>query len=213
MRYLIGLLFTSLTMCSSGQSLNSTFIQGLVIDSKIKEEAKINIKDLKELEDIKLGMQIYESKVAMEFYENDSLILSTMDNPKSIISKSFYYWRGDTLTIDGGIGLAVVGGFSLKLVTNKATVYHLVSSDESPLYAYGETTDIIHRLDVPCRDFKVVLSELPKKDMGLTIYGYVEFESDKYFSRQGIKDGKEIGPRKKLRANMKMYFRSSQIDL
>ena len=192
--------------------MNSTFIDGLVINPKIKEEARTNIKDLKELDDINLGMQIYESKVAVEFYENDSLIISTMDNPQSIISKSFYYWRGDTLTIDAGIGLAVGSGFSLKVITNKATVYHMVSSDESPQYAYGETTDIIHRLDVPCYNFKAVLSELPEKGRNQTIYGYVEFESGKYFSRQRIKDGKEMGPRKKQRTNMKMYFRSSPFD-
>jgi len=213
MKYLIGLLFISLTIYSRGQSLNSTFIEGLTVNPMIKEEAKTNIKDLKEFEGGKLGIQIYESKVAIEFYENDSLILSTMDNPKSIISKSFYYWRGDTLTIDGGIGLAVGAGFSLKLVTNKATVYHMVSSDESPLYAYSETSDIIHRLDVPCLNFKVVLSELPEKGGNQTVYGYVEFESDKFYSRQRIKDGKEIGPRNKLRSNMKMYFKSSPVDL
>jgi len=213
MKYLLGLFFAGLTIYSLGQVKNSNDIEGLTINSKIMEEAKKNIKDLKELEDLNVGMQIYESKVAIEFYENDSLILSTMNNPKSIISKSFYYWRGDTLTVDGGIGLAVGAGFSIKLIMNKATVYHMVSSDEFPLYAYGETTDIIYRLDVPCRDFTVVLSELPKRGGKQIIYGYVEFESDKYFTRQRIEDGKEIGPRKKSRSNMKMYFRSGPSDL
>lgn len=213
MRYLIGLFFASLTIYSLGQTKKSNDIEGLKINPKIEEEAKKNIKDLKELEDLNVGMQIYESKVALEFYENDSLILSTMDNPKSIISKSFYYWKGDTLVVDGGIGLAVGAGFSIRLIMNKATVCHMVSSDESPMYAYGETTDIIYRLDVPCRDFVVVLSELPKKGGKQIIYGYVEFTSDTYFTRQGIEDGKEIGPRKKSRSNMKMYFRSGPADL
>lgn len=204
---------TILTICSFGQTRNSNDIEGLIVNPEIKKEAENNIMDLEDFKDINLGMQIYETKVAIEFYENDSLILSTMDNPKGIISKSFYYWTGDTLTIDGGIGLAVGAGFSLKLVTNKATVYHMISSDEFPMYAYGETTDIIHRLNVPCLTFKVVLSELPeKKDRNQIIYGYVEFESDKYFARQSIEDGKEIGPRKKSRANMKMYFRSGLLE-
>src|SRR5690606_37399627 len=155
----------------------------------------------------------YESKVTIEFYENDSLILSTMDSPKDIISKSFYYWRGDTLVIDGGIGLAVGSGFSLRLIKNKATVYHMVSSDESPMYAYSETSDIIHRLDVRCQNYMAIISKLPQKDGNEIIYGYVEFESDDYFTRQGIEDGKEMGLRSKSRSKMKMYFRSGQLKM
>jgi hypothetical protein len=152
MKYLIVLLFTSLTIYSFGQVKNSNEIEGLSIDANIKKDAEENIKDLKDFEKINRGIQIYESKVALEFYENDSLIVSTWDNPKSIISKSFYLWKGDTLTIDGGIGFAVGAGFSLKLVKNKATVCHMLSSDDSPAYAYGDKTDL--RVPIFSRDKK-----------------------------------------------------------
>ena len=92
---------------------NSKDVEGLVINPSIKKEAEDNIKDLKEFEHLNRGIQIYESKVTLEFYENDSLVLSTNDNPKSIVSKSFYLWTGDTLTIDGEIGLFGGGGFSI----------------------------------------------------------------------------------------------------
>jgi hypothetical protein len=213
MKYLIGLFFASLTIYSFGQTKNSNDIEGLTINPSIKKEAEENIKDLKDFEKLNRGIQIYESKVKFEFYENDSLIASTNDNPKSIISKSFYLWRGDTLSIDGGIGLFGGGGFSIKLVKNKATVYHMLSSDEFPTYAYGEKTDLIYRLEVPCHDIKVILSGLPKKGENQIIYGYVEFKSDNYFAGQGTIDGKEVEPRTKSRSNMKMYFRSGQFDL
>lgn len=211
MRYLIGLLFTSLTIYSVGQTTNSNSIEGLTINANIKKEAEQNIQDLKDSD--KVGIQLYQSKVNLEFYENDSLIVSTRGNPKSIISKSCYLWRGDTLIVDGGIGLFVGAGFSLKLIGNKATVYHMVTSDDSPTHAYGENTDLVYRLEVPCHDVKVVLSELPAKRGNQIIYGYVEFKSEYYFTRQETIEGKEIGPRKKTRANMKMYFRSGPICL
>lgn len=212
MKYLTKLVFACLVINSSGQTTSSIHIEGLIIDLKIKGEVEAGIKDLDELKDINLGMEIYETKVSIEFYEDDSLIFSTSDRPKGIISKAFYYWRGDTLTIDGGIGLAVNAGFSIRIVGNTAMVYHMVSSDESPQYAYSETTEIRHRLDVPCFNYKAVLSELPEKGKGQTIYGYIEFQSKNYFSRGRIKDGSEIERRKKLRSNMKMYFRSRLTD-
>jgi hypothetical protein len=195
-----------LTIYSFGQGKNSNDVEVLTIDSNIKKEAEKNIKDLKDFEKLNLGIQIYESKVALEFYENDSLILSTWDNPKSIISKSFYLRKGDTLSIDGGIGIAVGAGFSLKLINNKATVYHMLSSDDYPTLAYGETTDLIYRLEVPCHDVKVVLSGLPEKGGNQIIYGYVEFKSDNSFSRQGEIDGKEVEPRKKIKVEYENVF-------
>jgi len=211
MKYLIGLLFTSLTIYSFGQTKNSNDIEGLTINANIKKEAEQNIQDLKDSD--KVGIQLYQSKVNLEFYENDSLIVSTSESPKSILSKSCYLWRGDTLIVEGGIGLFVGAGFLLKLIGNKATVYHMVTSDESPTHAYGEKTDLVHRLEVACQDVKIVLSGLPVKGENQIIYGYVEFKSDNYFTRQGTIEGKEIGPRKKSRANMKMYFRSGPVCL
>lgn len=213
MKYLIGLFFTALTIYSVGQTKDSDKIDGLTIDPSIKKKAEENIKDLKEFEKLNNGIQIFESRATLEFYENDSLIYSTNDTPKNIISKSFYLWRGDTLFIDGGIGLFGGGGFSIQLVKNKATVYHMLSSDEFPTYSYGEKTDLIYRLEVPCHDIKVILSGLPKKGEKQIIYGYVEFKSDNYFAGQGTLDGKEVEPRKKSRSNMKMYFRSGLFDL
>jgi hypothetical protein len=206
-------IFLLLTICSCGQTSTTKTIDGLVINPKVKIDAERNIKDSKDFEKISQGFQIYENMVTMELYENDSLILSTKDNPKNIVFKSFYFWRGDTLFIDGGIGLFGGGGFSIQIINDKATVYHMLSSDEFPTYAYEEKSKLIDRLEVPCRDRKVILSEVPKQGNNKVIYGYVEFKSDNYFTSQGTVDGKEFRPRKKSRANMKMYFKSGEVKL
>src|SRR5688572_8974390 len=202
-----------MTIYSCGQTSTTKAIDGLVINPQVKIEAERNIKDSKDFEKINQRFQIYENMVTMEFYENDSLILSTKDNPKNIIFKSFYFWRGDTLIIDGGIGLFGGGGFSIQIVNDKATVYHMLSSDDFPTYAYGEKTELIDRLEVPCNDVKLILSEIPTKGKKTAIYGYVEFKSDNYFTSQGAVDGKEFQPRKKSRSNMKMYFRSGEVEI
>lgn len=211
--YLLTLFLLSVTIYSCGQTSGTKTIDGLVINPQIKFEAEKNIKDIKDFEKVNQGFQIFENMVTMEFYENDSLILSTQDNPKSIMFKSFYLWSGDTLVIDGAIGLFGGGGFSVQIVNNKATVYHMLSSDDFPTYAYGEKTKLLDRLEVPCNDVKVILSEIPTKDKSNVIYGYVEFKSDNYFTSQGTTDGKEFKPRTKSRSNMKMYFRSGEVRI
>ena len=213
MKYLIGLILISLTLSSCGQS-NS--INGLTIDPEIKTEAEKHFKSVGEYDKINtsdIGFQIFKNSLEFDFYENDSLIVSTHGKPKAILFKSFYLWKGDTLIIDGAIGLFGGSGFSIQVVNGKATVYHLLSSDDFPTYAYGETTEIIFRLDVPCHHTKAIVSEIPTKGTGKVIYGYVEFESEHYYSTNGAVGGKEVEPRTKARSNMKVYFKSGELKL
>ena len=58
-------------------------------------------------------------------------------------------------------------------------------------------------------DIKIILSDVPNKTKKQVIYGYVEFKSADYFSSSGSIDGKEILPRKRQRANMRIYFNST----
>ena len=206
----------TLTLCSCGQSRQES-TNGFIIDPSIKGEAEDNFKSAsekyEEINDSNVGFQIFENYLEFEFYENDSLILSTEGHRRGVLFKSFYMWEGDTLTIDGLLGLFGGGGFALKIINGKATVYHMLSSDDFPTYAYGENTELIDRLEVPCHDTKAVVSEIPIKGAGKNIYGYVEFKSEHYFTSQGTADGKEYRPRKKSRANMKMYFKSGELKL
>lgn len=210
MKYLVGLLFVSMVICSCGQTKKSNNIEGITISPQIKDEAEKNFKRLEDYDELTHGFQMFKNNVTFEFYENDSLILSSEVKQKSVLFKSFYLWKGDTLLIDGGIGLFGGGGFSIQIIKGKATVYHMLSSDESPLYAYGEKTQLLDRLEVPCHDVKAILSAIPEKGKGTIIYGYVEFKSDSYYVREGIVDGKEFEPRKRCRANMKIYFKSGE---
>ena len=127
--------------------------------------------------------------------------------------KSFYLWKGDTLTIVGVFGLFGGIGFGIDIYKNNATLYHILSSDDFPSYAYKERDSLIYRLEVPCTDTKIVLSEIPDSTKKQVIYGYIEFKSGSYFASSGSADGHEILPRQKLRNNMKLYFKSGKLNL
>jgi len=230
MKYSIGLALVGLIFWSCVQSNTVTeksdnvseqsdtiTIRGLAISSSIKADAETHFATAGEYENINTsnaGFQLFENSLEFEFYEGDSLIVSTQGTPRPMLFKSFYIWQGDTLTIDGAIGLFGGGGFSIKIINGKATVYHMLSSDDFPAYAYGEKTKLIYRLEVPCHNTKAIISEIPTKGSGKIIYGYVEFKSDDYYTSQGTsEDGEEYKARKKSRSNMKMYFKSGELKI
>ena len=201
-----------LTLTACGQTKNSNTINGLTIDPNIKNEVEKHIESSKELDIFKDKMQVYMNSGFIESYQNDSLIFSSQTQKSKAPFKSFYLWKGDTLSIDGAFGLFGGVGFGIDIYKNNATLYHMLSSDDSPSYTYKEKDSLIFRLEVPCTDTKIILSEIPDSTKKQIIYGYVEFKSGNYYASSGSADGQEILPRQKLRNNMKLYFKSSKLD-
>lgn len=212
-KYLIIIITFCSTLCSCGQSTKDNLTGVLTIDPSIKTEVEKIISP----SEFGAGLDkilIYNNLMLVDFYEDDILNVSLQEqDKKSTIFKSFYYWQGDTLAIDGAFGLFGGTGFSLKIVKDKATLYHLLASDEFPTYAYREKDSLIFRLEVPCTNTKIILSEIPDSSKNQIIYGYVEFKSGDYYASSGSADGQEMMPRKKQRANMKVYFKSAKLDL
>ena len=207
-KYLILFFVFCSTFCLYGQSSK------LIIDPNIKNEVEKRITSIPEFDKQNMSL-IYQNIMSLNFYENDSLIVSIKEeDDKKMIFKSFYYQMSDTLCIDGAYGLFGGAGFSIKIKSNEeASLFHMLASDEFPSYAYNESDSLIFRLEVPCKDTKIILSEIPDKTNKGIIYGYVEFKSADYYSTIGYVDGQEILPRRKQRADMKIYFKSSYIDL
>jgi hypothetical protein len=212
-RNLIAIFHFCLTLTACGQTKNSGNIKGLIIDPNIKIEVEKHIENSKEFDAFKDKMQVYANPIFVESYQNDSLIFSSNDKKNKQIFKSFYFWKGDTLTIDGAFGLFGGIGFGIDIYKSNATLFHILSSDDFPSYAYNENDSLIFRLEVPCADTKIILSEIPDSTKKQIIYGYVEFKSGTYYASSGSADGHEILPRQKLRNNMKIYFKSGKLDL
>ena len=197
---------SSLSLCAQTKVSNS-----FTIDTSIRAEVKKRMENSKDFSALKDDMQIYNNPVLAEFYENDKLMFTSKDKKINRVFKSFFYWENDTLKFDGAFGLFTGLGFTIEIYKNNALLYHLVSSDESPIYSYKEKGSLISRLEVPCTDTKIVLSEMPDSTQTQVVYGYVEFKSGNYYASNGAVNGVEESPRKKLRANMKIYFKSSML--
>lgn len=212
-KYLIIVIIFCSTLYSCGQSTNGKSIGELTIDPNIKTEVEKNITP----SEFGVGQEnnlIYNNRMLLDLYENDKLSISLKEQDnKSTVFKSFYFWQDDTLRIDGAFGLFGGTGFSIKIIKEKATLYHMLASDDFPSYAYKEKGSLIFRLEVPCSETKILLSEIPDSIKNQTVYGYVEFKSGDYYASSGSADGKEILPRKKQRANMRIYFKSVKLDL
>ena len=209
--FIIIIAFCSI-LCSCGQSTKNNSANGLTIDPNIKAEVEKNISP-SELGAGQDKILIYNNRMLIDFYENDqpNISLKEQDN-KSTIFKSFYYYQGDTIGIEGAFGLFGGTGFTVKIIKGKPILYHMLASDDFPSYAYNEKDSLTWRLEIPCTDTKIVLSEIPDSTKKQIVYGYVEFKSGDYYASSGSVDGQEILPRKKQRANMRIYFKSAYIE-
>jgi hypothetical protein len=210
--YLIIIIAICSTLFSCGKSTKDNSTNGLIIDPSIKAEVEKNISPL-HFGAWQDNFLIYTNRMLIDFYEDDKLKISLKEQDnKSTIFKSFYYWQGDTLVIDGAFGLFGGSGFTIKIVKANATLYHMLASDDFPTYAYNERDNLTWRLEIPCTETKIVLSEIPDSTKKQIVYGFVEFKSGDYYARNSSADGQEILPRKKQRANMRIYFKSAYIE-
>ena len=200
---------TLIAFSSCGHTNSSGNIKGLTIDPDIKKEVEKYITESELEKGPSPANGLYVNTFIGDVYEDDKPVAWLKgSSEKKTAFKSFYYWVGDTLEIDGAFGMFTSFGFSIKVAKGKATVFHLLSADENPYYAYHEKDSLLFRLEVPCTDTKIILSALPVPAKEQTIFGYVEFKSDDYYQSSGSVDGQEILPRNKERANMKIYFKS-----
>ncbi|MCH5720545.1 hypothetical protein [Niabella hibiscisoli] len=211
-RNTIAIFLFCLTLSACRQIKNFETINGLTIDPNIKSEVEKHIETSKEYEMFGDKMQVYLNSGEIQSYENDSLIFTTKIGKNKTPFKSFYLWHNDTLTIDGAYGIWGGSGFGIEIVNNKARLYHMLSSDDFPTYAYNEKDSLIFRLEVPCTDTKITLSEIPDSTKKQIIYGYIEFKSENFYSSSGSENNQEILPRRKIRNNMKLYFKSGYLN-
>lgn len=212
-KYLIIITTFCSILSARAQTTKDNSTAGLTIDPNIRTEVEKNI-TISEFGAGQDKILIYNNRMLLDFYEDDKLSISLKEQDnKSTVFKSFYYWQGDTLGIDGAFGLFGGTGFSIKIVKGKTTLFHMLASDEVPSYAYNQKDSLIFRLEVPCTNTKIILSEIPDATKKQVIYGYVEFKSGDYYSGSGEADGQEILPRNKQSANMKIYFKSAYLDI
>ncbi|MGB5821069.1 MAG: hypothetical protein WBG90_16405 [Saonia sp.] len=62
---------------------------------------------------------VYENVLFANFYEKDSLVVSTVEKERIMPFKSFYYVQNDTISINGACGLFGGFRFSIEFVEDK----------------------------------------------------------------------------------------------
>lgn len=149
---------------------------------------------------------VYNNRLFMNQYEDDTLVLSTKDSADmSGIFNSFYYWENNELVIEGMYGVRGGYGFIIRITKDKAQLYHLlVSEDGTPKYAREKLLQ--PRLEVTCPEADIILNELPDPELKQTVYGYVKFKSVTYFVKPERPSADMTWI--KMRRDMKIYFRS-----
>jgi hypothetical protein len=206
---LIFILFSiSLTSCVQKKKSHSDKIK---IDKNIEKEvkSKISKSTIIPSEDLK----IYDNILIADFFENDSLTISTKGQNKKLVFMSAFYNQNDTLIIDGLFGVFAGFGFSLKIKDDKAVVYHLLESKDSPIYSRSKRDSLKFRIEVPCSNTSLTISKIPELKEGEIIYGVVEFVGSNYYQSESLDNNGEVKPRKKKRMNMKVYFKSIYLNI
>lgn len=184
----------------------------LSIDSSIKEEVEKHTAASELAPDHEV-YDFYENALYANYYEHDSLVHSSFKEERKRVFRSYHYTHEKMACFDGIFGIFGGFGFTVKLIGDKAKVFHLQTSDEMAVYGLDETDELAYRLEVPCSNAKLVLSSLPQMKEEEVIYGYVEFESRPYYKSGPLWGGKETEKRLKTQMDMRIYFKSTYLDL
>lgn len=211
MKDILTFILLSICLVSCGQDAEHSSDK-IRIDKGVEKEVESKISE-SQFGNMSKDLLIYENTLLADYFENDSLTMSTKGQDKKLVFKSFFYNHNDTLTIDGAYGMFGGFGFSIKIKDGNATIYHMLASDEFPTYSMNKNDSLEFRIEVPCTDTKLTLSKMPELKDGEIIYGMVEFESGNYYQSGPMVNEKEIEPRKKVRMNMKVYFKSMYLDI
>ena len=167
-----------------------------------------------EFRDLGAGFPLYENSLIVELFENDSLIISSFEEERKMVFRSFFYRLDGKIKIDGAFGMFGGFGFSIGFMDDgEPIVTHLLASDDWPEYSLTKDGDLEYRLEVPCTDVKLVLSKMPLGETDEVIYGMVEFKSLDYYPKAPSENGLEIVERKRTRTNMKIYFKTRFMDI
>lgn len=203
-------LFVSFSACCQRGVLE---IAQFAVDENIREEVEARISESEYGESFTSMFLVYENTVIVDSYENDSLFMTATGEEQKMLFKSFFYTLNDTIVIDGSFGLFGSIGFSIKFIDDKPIVYHLLTGDDFPVYSMTREGNLQFRIEVPCKNTRVVLSKIPELKEEEVIYGFVAFESDDYFQSSSAIDGNEKEERKKISMNMQVYFKAKFLDI
>ena len=154
---------------------------------------------------------IYKNRVEGDFYKNDTLSKVSEEMNLMLDFRSYYYVQNDTLVLEGLYGIEFSFGFTMKIYKSKmVSIHYLNSSDITPVYAYTASDTLQNRLEVASSVSEIIFSDYPKEE-GRIIYGYLDLQSEEFYSlddQYGVSD-----VRNKEKVRLKMYFKATYVEI
>jgi len=187
----IGLILLMTGQILYGQTTNSTYI----IDNSIKSQVDKKVKSFG---------KITMSSMDFRIYENDSLIINTYSNDKSIENMTMAILESDTINIIGFIGMFAGFGYQITLFKDTCIVRYFAKSDME-IYKLHKNDSLEFGVSVPCVTYKLALSQKPNFKKGKVLEGIIELTSDDYYE---VSNGEE----NKYKVQLTGYFRSSSLE-
>lgn len=126
----------------------------------------------------------------VKFFENDSLVYDTYSKRKSIDECMIYgSLEGDTINIIGFAGMFAGFGYQIALFKDSCIVRHFAKSDEE-IYKLNKNDSLNFGVSVPCKTYKLTLTEKPTFKKGEVLEGIIELTSEDYYDVANDKETK-----------------------
>jgi hypothetical protein len=145
------------------------------------------------------------SYMDFKMYENDILVFDTYSKGKGIDEcMIFSTLTGDTINITGFAGMFAGFGYLITLFKDTCIVSHFSKSD-AEIYKLHKTDSLEYGVSVPCKTYKLTLSQKPAFKKGEVLEGIIELLSEDYYE---VANGKE----KKYKMQLTGYFKTDPLE-
>ncbi len=190
----ISLLFL-IALSSCGQKPKSIDNSTYFVDQSIKAKVDKKVKSFN-------GMTM--SSMDFKMFENDSIVGDTYAKGKSIDEcMTMTSLKGDTINITGFIGMFAGFGYQIALFKDTCIVRHFIKSD-AEMYKLNKDDSLSFGVSVPCKTYKLTLTNKPTFKKGDIVEGIIELTSDEYYE---VANGNE----RKYKIQLTGYFRTEPI--
>jgi hypothetical protein len=172
-----------LIVCSScGQTATKSVDNGAyTVDPAIKAKVDRKVSSLN---------GVTTTSMDFKMFENDSVVADTYAKGKSIdqcmMMTSF---DGDTINITGFMGMFAGFGYQIALFKDTCIVRHFAKSD-AEIYKLNKTDSLTFGVSVPCKTYKLTLTNKPTFKKGDIVEGIIELTSNDYYEVANDKESK-----------------------
>ena len=185
-----------IVLSSCGQTPKSIDNGAYVVDQSIK--AKVDKK-------VKSFNGVTMSSMDFKMFENDSIVADTYAKGKSVDEcMTMTSLDGDTINITGFMGMFAGFGYQIALFKDTCIVRHFMKSD-AEIYKLHKNDSLEFGVSVPCKTYKLTLTNKPTFKKGDIVEGIIELMSDEYYE---VANGNE----RKYKMQLTGYFKTEPLE-